>query len=154
VDHRGRFGLLASLPLPDVDAAVAEIAYCCEHLEVDGFALLTNVGGTYLGDRSRAPVFRELNRRQARVFIHPTSPACWQHTSLGRPRPMLEHLHFGTDYPFTPEFAAAMAVERLAAAGEAPGSLTEALRTNTKRLFPALGAAARCCHAHSHPLGG
>src|SRR4029079_3916300 len=27
VDHPGRFGLLASLPLPDVDAAVAEIAH-------------------------------------------------------------------------------------------------------------------------------
>jgi hypothetical protein len=78
------------LPLPDVDAAMAEIAYCCDHLDVDGFALLTNVGGTYLGDPSREPVFRELNRREARVFIHPTSPACWEHTSLGRPRPMLE----------------------------------------------------------------
>ena len=41
MDHPGRFGLLASLPLPDVDAAIAEIAYCCDHLAVDGFALLT-----------------------------------------------------------------------------------------------------------------
>src|SRR6185369_12911167 len=90
VDHRGRFGLFAALPLPDVDAAVAEIAHCCDRLRVDGFALLTNVGGTYLGDPSREPVFRELNRRKARVFLHPTSPACWEHTSLGRPRPMLE----------------------------------------------------------------
>ena len=24
--------------------------------------------------------------------LHPTSPACWEHTSLGRPRPMLEFL--------------------------------------------------------------
>jgi len=64
VDHPGRFGQLAALPLPDVDAAIAEIAYCCDHLDVDGFALLTNVGGTYLGDRSREPVLRELNRRE------------------------------------------------------------------------------------------
>jgi predicted TIM-barrel fold metal-dependent hydrolase len=92
VDHPGRFGQFASLPLPDVDAAMAEIAYCCDHLDVDGFALLTNVGGTYLGDPSWEPVFHELNRRAARVFIHPTSPACWQHTSFGRPRPMLEFL--------------------------------------------------------------
>ena len=55
VDHPGRFGLLASLPLPDVDAAIAEIAHCCDHLDVDGFVLLTNVGGTYLGDPSFAP---------------------------------------------------------------------------------------------------
>jgi len=52
VDHPGRFGLFASLPLPDVDAAMAEIAYCCDRLDADGFALLTNVGGTYLGDPS------------------------------------------------------------------------------------------------------
>jgi predicted TIM-barrel fold metal-dependent hydrolase len=223
VEHPGRFGLLASLPLPDVDAALAEIAHCCEHLDVAGFALLTNIGGTYLGHESFEPVFRELDRRQARVFIHPTSPACWEQTALGRPRPMLEflfdttravvdlvlngtvaahpgiefviphggatlpvvadrvsvfsmlldvdpavdvlrdlgrlhfdlagyplprqldallalttidHLHYGSDYPFTPEFAAAAARERLAEVGEPPGSLIEALVANTQRLFP------------------
>lgn len=227
VDHPGRFGLFASLPLPDVDAAMAEIAYCCDRLDVAGFTLLTNIGGTYLGDSAFQPVFRELDRRGARLFIHPTSPACWEHTSLGRPRPMLEfffdttravvdlvlngtvakhpgiefliphagatlpmvadrvsvfsrllavdpavdvlrdlgrlhfdlagfpvprqldalltlttldHLHYGSDYPFTPEFAAALAGERLAAVGDPPGSLLEALRANTGRLFPALGA--------------
>jgi predicted TIM-barrel fold metal-dependent hydrolase len=90
VDHRGRFGLLASLPLPDVDAAIAEIAHCFDHLEVDGFVLLTNIGGTYVSDASFEPVFRELDRRGARVLLHPTSPACWEYTSFGRPRPMLE----------------------------------------------------------------
>src|SRR4029078_11483889 len=43
VAHPGRFGLLASLPLPDVDATIAEIAYCCDRLAVDGVVLLTNV---------------------------------------------------------------------------------------------------------------
>ncbi|MET1000838.1 MAG: amidohydrolase family protein [Acidimicrobiia bacterium] len=90
VDHPGRFGLLASLPLPDVDAAMAEVAHCCDHLGVEGFVLLTNIGGTYIGDASFEPVFRELDRRGARVLLHPTSPACWEHTSFGRPRPMLE----------------------------------------------------------------
>jgi predicted TIM-barrel fold metal-dependent hydrolase len=84
--------LLASLPLPDVDAALAEIAYCCDHLDVDGFVLLTNIGGTYVSDASFAPVFAELGRRHARVLLHPTSPACWEQTSLGRPRPMIEFL--------------------------------------------------------------
>ncbi len=90
VDHPGRFGLLASLPLPDVDAAIAEIAHCCDHLDVDGFVLLTNICGTYVSDTAFEPVFRELNRRGACVLLHPTSPACWEHTSFDRPRPMLE----------------------------------------------------------------
>jgi predicted TIM-barrel fold metal-dependent hydrolase len=235
VDHPGRFGLLAALPLPDVDGALAEIAHGCAHLDVDGFAVLTNVGGTYLGDPALAPVFRELDRRRARLFVHPTSPACWEHTSLGRPRPMLEfffdttravvdlvlsgvvaahpgidfliphagatlplvadrvsafsrmlavdpavdvlrdlgrlhfdlagfpvprqldalltlttldHLHHGSDHPFTPEPVAALAAARLAAAGDPPGSLREVLRANTERLFPALA------ERHRPPPGG
>jgi predicted TIM-barrel fold metal-dependent hydrolase len=92
VDHAGRFGHFASLPLPDVDDAIAEIDYCFDRLGVDGVALLTNVDGVYLGDAAHEPVFDALDRRGARVFLHPTSPACWEHTSLGRPRPMIEFL--------------------------------------------------------------
>ena len=50
----------------------------------------------------------------------------------------IEHLHYGSDYPFTPEFAAAMARDRLAEWGDPPGSLLDTLRANTDRLFPAL----------------
>jgi hypothetical protein len=32
------------------------------------------------------------NRRHARVLVHPTSPASWESTSFGRPRPMIEFL--------------------------------------------------------------
>jgi 6-methylsalicylate decarboxylase len=92
VDHPGRFGLFASLPLPDVDAALAEIAHSAEELRADGFALLTHVGGAYLGDASFAPVWDELDRRSARVFVHPTSPPCFEQVALGRPRPMIEFL--------------------------------------------------------------
>ncbi len=92
VDHPGRFGLLASLPLPDVDSAMAEIAFACDQLDADGFVLLTNFDGTYLGDVLFAPVLRELGRRRARVLVHPTSPVCWEQTSFGRPRPLIEFL--------------------------------------------------------------
>jgi 6-methylsalicylate decarboxylase len=92
VDHPGRFGLLGSLALPDVESAVAEIERCCTDLDVDGFVLLTNADGTYIGDPSFEPVFEALDRHHAKVLLHPTSPPCWEHTSLGRPRPMIEFL--------------------------------------------------------------
>jgi predicted TIM-barrel fold metal-dependent hydrolase len=89
-DHRGRFGGFASLPLPDVDGAMEEIAYALDKLKLDGVVVLTNFNGVYLGDQRLDPVFDELNRRGAVAFIHPTSPICWQQSALGYPRPMIE----------------------------------------------------------------
>jgi len=89
-DHPGRFGVFATLPLPNVDAALEEINYAVGTLKVDGFVMLTNYGGSYLGDAKFDPVFDELNGRIAIVFIHPTSPPCWEKMGLGFPRPMIE----------------------------------------------------------------
>ncbi|SFB09740.1 Predicted metal-dependent hydrolase, TIM-barrel fold [Nocardioides alpinus] len=91
-DNPGRFGLFASLPLPDVDASLAEIRYAFDTLKVDGVSMETNYDGIYLGDSRLDPVFAELDRRGAVLFLHPTSPSCWEATSLGYPRPMLEFL--------------------------------------------------------------
>ena len=90
--HPDRFGLLASLPLPDVDAAIHEIAYAFDELGVDGIALETHYRGIYLGAPEYEAVMQSLHERQAVVHLHPTSPACWSHTALGRPRPMIEFL--------------------------------------------------------------
>ena len=86
----GRFGGFASLPLPDVDGALEEITYAFDTLKLDGVVVLTNFNGVYLGDQRLDPVFDELNRRGAVIFIHPTSPICWQQSALGYPRPMIE----------------------------------------------------------------
>ena len=80
--HPGRFGTFASLPLPDIDGSLEEIEFALDTLKVDGFVMLTNFGGIYLGDAKFDPVFT--------VFIHPTSPPCWQQIALGFPRPMIE----------------------------------------------------------------
>lgn len=90
--HPDRFGLFASLPLPDVDAAVDEIGRVMVDLRADGIVLPTNVADTYLGDDSFGPVWDELDRRAAVVLLHPSSPVCWHATSLGRPRPMIDFL--------------------------------------------------------------
>ena len=91
-DHPDRFGLFASLPVPDVDGALAEIEYAFDTLNVDGIILETNTDGAYVGDSALEPVFAELSRRRATVLLHPTSPPCWQQTALGRPRPMIEFI--------------------------------------------------------------
>jgi 6-methylsalicylate decarboxylase len=89
-DHPQRLGLLASLPLPGVDTALAEIARALDELAADGFVLMTNYRGIYLGDPRFDPVLDELNRRGALVALHPTSPPSADAVDLGRPRPMIE----------------------------------------------------------------
>lgn len=91
-DHPGRFGWFASLPLPDVDGALAEIDYAFDALGTDGIILETNFHGIYLGDPYLEPIFTALDDRDAVVFIHPTSPVCWPQCALGRPRPMIEFI--------------------------------------------------------------
>ncbi|MBP8248076.1 MAG: amidohydrolase [Phenylobacterium sp.] len=88
--HPGRFGFFASLPLPDVEAALAEMAYAFDTLGADGVILESNIDGEYLGAPRLVPIFAELNRRQAVLFLHPTSPACLEAVGLGRPAPLLE----------------------------------------------------------------
>jgi len=66
-----RFGLFACLTLPDVAGAIAEAAYAFDVLKADGVSLLSNAGGTYLGDSALDPLWAELDARSAVVFIHP-----------------------------------------------------------------------------------
>jgi predicted TIM-barrel fold metal-dependent hydrolase len=71
-DHRGRFGFFATLPLPDVDGALAEIDHAFDTLDADGVVLLANHRGVYLGDQRFDAVFDELQRRRAVAFVHPS----------------------------------------------------------------------------------
>ena len=98
--HPQRFGMFASLPLPDVDGSLQELAYAFDVLHADGVVLESNHHGIYLGDRRLEPVFAELHRRKAKIFIHPTNPHCpccqtQDPTALppiGYPFPMLEFM--------------------------------------------------------------
>jgi 6-methylsalicylate decarboxylase len=90
IKYQGCFGLFAALPMPDIDGSMEEIAYALDVLHADGIGLKTNVHGIYLGDPRFDPILQELDRRKAVVFIHPTSPSCWQQCALGYPRPLLE----------------------------------------------------------------
>jgi predicted TIM-barrel fold metal-dependent hydrolase len=90
--HPDPFGHFASLPLPDVDAALEELEYAIDQLGSDGVTTESNVDGIYLGDPRYEPLLAELDRRRTPVFVHPTSPPNHRAMSLGRPRPMLEFI--------------------------------------------------------------
>jgi predicted TIM-barrel fold metal-dependent hydrolase len=91
-DYPGRFGVLASLSLPDVDGSLTEIAYAYDVLKADGVAMLTSYGDKWPGDEVFAPVFEELNRRGATVYFHPTSADCCSGLIKDVPAPAVEYM--------------------------------------------------------------
>jgi predicted TIM-barrel fold metal-dependent hydrolase len=86
-----RLGNFATLPMQDLEGALAEIEYALDILKADGIVLLSNYHGRYLGDSSFEPLWTELNRRKAVVFVHPGKPAV--PIIDGIPAPIV-------DYPF------------------------------------------------------
>ena len=95
-DHPGRFGLFAVLPLPDVDATLAEIAYAYDTLEADGVGVLTSYGERWLGNAAFQPVMEELNRRRAVVAVHPTAANCCRNLDYA-PGAGPGSIEYGTD---------------------------------------------------------
>jgi predicted TIM-barrel fold metal-dependent hydrolase len=93
-DHKGRFGMFATLTLPDLDGSLAEAAYALDQLKADGIHMWTNYGDFWLGDLRLSPLLEELNRRKAVVYTHPTTPNCCGHLLPEAPVPMIE---YGTD---------------------------------------------------------
>lgn len=70
-----RFGALATLPLPDTQAACRELEYALDTLKLDGVIMFSSFGDQYPGDPAFEELFQELERRKAVVLIHPcTAP--------------------------------------------------------------------------------
>jgi predicted TIM-barrel fold metal-dependent hydrolase len=86
-----RFGNFATLPVPDVDGALRELEHALDTLRADGVILLANYAGKYLGEAAFEPLWAELGRRQAVVFVHPGQPPL--PTAAGVAGPLV-------DYPF------------------------------------------------------
>ena len=96
--YPSRYGHFASVPMPDVDGTLAEIAYALDQLRADGIQLMTSYGEGYPGHADFAPVMDELNRRKALVFVHPLAPVCCA-PSLGWIQPALLELRLRRSLP-------------------------------------------------------
>jgi aminocarboxymuconate-semialdehyde decarboxylase len=71
---RGRFTALATLPLNDPAASVAELRRACGPLGLRGAMLFSNVNGVGLDDRRFWPIYEAANELGAVLYIHPTNP--------------------------------------------------------------------------------
>ncbi|MFL9889065.1 amidohydrolase family protein [Paraburkholderia agricolaris] len=97
-----RFGHFATLPLPDVDGALHELGYALDELRADGVVLLSNYEGKYLADPTFEPLWAELDRRRAVVFVHPGLPQIRGLDAVAAPM---------VDYPFDTTRAAVQLVQ-------------------------------------------
>ncbi|MBR1601437.1 MAG: amidohydrolase [Alphaproteobacteria bacterium] len=73
-ENPDKFKFLATLPLPDVKAAIKEAQYAFDVLHADGIKLATNSYGQYLGDEELDELMAVLNKYNAVIFVHPHRP--------------------------------------------------------------------------------
>ncbi|WP_157250393.1 amidohydrolase family protein [Nonomuraea typhae] len=68
---------VASLPMNNPDAAMAELAHAIDDLGARGVQVFTNVSGRPLDDPAFRPVFDEMARRDLPIWMHPARGAAF-----------------------------------------------------------------------------
>ncbi len=71
----GRFAALATLPLNDPAASVAELERAMKDLRLPGAMVFSNVNHVALADERFAPLWKKADDLGAVIYIHPTDPA-------------------------------------------------------------------------------
>jgi aminocarboxymuconate-semialdehyde decarboxylase len=74
-DKKGRFTSLATLPLNDPAASVAELERAMKELGMPGAMVFSNVNHVALADDVFAPLWKKADDLGAVIYIHPTDPA-------------------------------------------------------------------------------
>ncbi len=69
--HPDRFRALTATPMPDIDAAISEIGYAIDELGMVGVTMTTSILDRAITDPQFEPVFAELDRRGAILYLHP-----------------------------------------------------------------------------------
>ena len=121
-----RFGGFAALPLPDVDGALRALEYGLDVLKLDGVVLFSNARGIYLGDTRFRPLFDELERRAAVVFVRMLRSV----VGMGQ-------VLFGSDYPYLRRDLAVSCRSEVESSAELQANEPRAvLAGNAFKLFP------------------
>jgi aminocarboxymuconate-semialdehyde decarboxylase len=74
-EKKGRFTSLATLPLNDPAASVAELERAMKDLGMPGAMVFSNVNHVALADEMYAPLWKRADELGAVIYIHPTDPA-------------------------------------------------------------------------------
>ena len=98
--HPDHFVALATLPLQDPEAAVAEVERAVSELGCRGIYLGTNIRGKELTDPSFVPVFERIHALNMPIFLHPLNV-------IGAQRLSNYYLHNLLGNPFDTAVAAA-----------------------------------------------
>jgi hypothetical protein len=69
--HPDRFRSHAATPMPHIDASVAEMCRAIDELGMAGLTMNTSILGRAITDLEFEPVFAELDRRAAILYLHP-----------------------------------------------------------------------------------
>ena len=93
-DYKGRYFLMAAVPMPNLDATLKEIEYAMDTLKAAGFTLPASFDGHYIGEPEFEPVLQEFNRRKVAIYVHPSQPKCCENMIKGL---IPNTIEYGTD---------------------------------------------------------